>query len=120
MPSLAARRGRAAAHTRSRLTGWPASQVGYACAVALAGPPPMLGSNPFAVMLEDIRSERAGSFPPGETRFSIARTRRFANEPLEMLLEFYERYGPIFTLRLFHSNVVWMLGPQANHEMLVS
>jgi cytochrome P450 len=80
----------------------------------------MLDSNPFAVMLEDIRSERSGSFPPGETRFSIARTRRFANEPLEMLLEYYARYGPIFTLRLFHSNVVWMLGPEANHHMLVS
>ena len=59
-------------------------------------------------------------FPPGETRFSLPRTRRFANEPLEMLLESYERYGPIFTLRLFHSNVVFMLGPAANHYMLVS
>ena len=28
-----------------------------------------------------------------------------------MLLECYERYGPIFTLRLFHGNVVFMLGP---------
>ncbi|MCW3030287.1 MAG: cytochrome, partial [Solirubrobacterales bacterium] len=83
--------------------------------MALVGPPPMLGSNPFAIMLDDVRSERSGSFPPGETRFSIARTRRFANEPLPMLLEAYERYGPIFTMRLFHSNVVWMLGPEANH-----
>jgi cytochrome P450 len=81
----------------------------------------MLDSNPFAVMLEDVRSERSGvPYPPGETRFSIPRTRRFANEPLEMLLESYERYGPIFTLRLFHSNVVFMLGPEANHYMLVS
>jgi cytochrome P450 len=80
----------------------------------------MLGSNPFAIMLDDVRSERSGSFPPGETRFSIARTRRFANEPLPMLLEAYERYGPIFTMRLFHSNVVWMLGPEANHHVLVS
>jgi cytochrome P450 len=88
--------------------------------VALVGPPPMLGSNPFAIMLDDVRSERSGSFPPGETRFSIARTRRFANEPLPMLLEAYERYGPIFTMRLFHSNVVWMLGPEANHHVLVS
>ena len=50
-------------------------------------------------------------FPPGETRLSLARTRRFADEPLSLLLECYERYGPIFTLRLFHGNVVFMLGP---------
>jgi retinoid hydroxylase len=89
--------------------------------MALVGPRPMLDSNPLAIMLEDLRSERSGvPFPPGETRFSLARTRRFANEPLEMLLEFYERYGPVFTLRLLHSNVVFMLGPEANHYMLVS
>jgi cytochrome P450 len=82
----------------------------------------MLDSNPFTVMLQDLRDERfAGlAFPPGETRFSIPRTRRFANEPLEMLLENYERYGPVFTLRVFHSNVVFMLGPAANHHILVS
>ncbi len=89
--------------------------------MALVGPRPLIDSNPLAVMLEDLRSERSGvPFPPGETRFSIARTRRFANEPLPMLLEGYERYGPIFTLRLFHSNVVFMLGPEANHYLLVS
>jgi cytochrome P450 len=59
-------------------------------------------------------------FPPGETRFSLTRTRRFANDPLPLLLESYERYGPIFTLRLFHSNVVFMLGPAANHYITVS
>jgi cytochrome P450 len=82
----------------------------------------MLDSNPFSVMLQDLRDERSAgiAFPPGETRFSLSRTRRFAGEPLEMLLEAYERYGPVFTLRLFHSNVVFMLGPQANHYMLVS
>ncbi len=89
--------------------------------MALVGPRPMLDSNPFAVMLEDVRSERSGvPFPPGETRVSLPRTRRFANEPLEMLLEYYERFGPVFTLRLLHSNVVFMLGPEANHYVLVS
>ncbi|HEV2975109.1 MAG TPA: cytochrome P450 [Solirubrobacteraceae bacterium] len=89
--------------------------------MALVGPPPMLDSNPLSVMLDDLRSERSGvPYPPGETRFSLARTRRFASEPLELLLESYERYGPIFTLRVFHSNVVWMLGPEANHHMLVA
>jgi cytochrome P450 len=90
--------------------------------VALVGPTPMLDSNPFSVMLQDLRDERSSgvAFPPGETRFSLSRTRRFAGEPLEMLLESYERYGPVFTLRLFHSNVVFMLGPESNHYMLVS
>jgi cytochrome P450 len=81
----------------------------------------MLDSRPLSVMLEDLRSERSDApFPPGETRFSLGRTRRFAAEPLEMLLENYERFGPVFTLRLLHSNVVFMLGPAANHYILVS
>jgi cytochrome P450 len=73
-------------------------------------------------MLHDFRDERSATvpFPPGETRPSLARTRRFANDPLPMLLEAYERYGPVFTLRLFHSNVVFMLGPAANHYITVS
>src|SRR6478752_7467212 len=43
-------------------------------------------------------------------------------KPLAVLKEDLrdERYGPVFTLRLFHSNVVFMLGPEANHYMLVS
>ena len=90
--------------------------------MALVGPPPMLDSNPFSVMRQDLRDERFSglAFPPGETNFSLSRTRRFAGEPLEMLLEAYARYGPVFTLRLFHSNVVFMLGPEANHHILVS
>jgi cytochrome P450 len=90
--------------------------------VALVGPPPLLNSKPLTVLLEDLRSERSAAvpFPPGETRPSIVRTRRFANEPLPMLLDAYERFGPIFTLRLFHSNVVFMLGPAANHYITVS
>jgi len=90
--------------------------------VALVGPPPLLDSNPFRVLLSDLRDERAATvpYPPGETRFSLARTRRFAAEPLPMLLEAYARYGPVFTLRIFHGNVVFMLGPAANHYITVS
>jgi cytochrome P450 len=90
--------------------------------VALVGPPPLLDSRPLSVMLSDLRDEHAAdvAFPPGETRLSLARTRRFAEEPLPMLLEAYERFGPIFTLRIFHGNVVFMLGPAANHYITVS
>ncbi len=82
----------------------------------------MLDRSPVRVLLDDIRDERRARvpYPPGETRFSLPRTRRFAAEPLEMLLESYERFGPVFTLRLLHSNIVFMLGPAANHYILVS
>jgi cytochrome P450 len=91
-------------------------------AVALVGPPPLLRTNSVNVILDDLRSERAASvpFPPGDTRFSWARTKRFSEDPLPLLLDAYERYGPIFTLRLFHGNVVFMLGPAANHYITVS
>jgi cytochrome P450 len=90
--------------------------------VALVGPPPLLDLNPLAAVLGDLRDERSATvpFPPGDTRFSLARTRRFANDPLPLLLESHERFGPVFTLRLFHSNVVFMLGPAANHYITVS
>jgi cytochrome P450 len=90
--------------------------------VALVGPTPLINSRPLSVILEDLRDERAATvpYPPGDTRVSLARTRRFANDPLPMLLEGYERYGPVFTMRIFHSNVVFMLGPAANHYVTVS
>ncbi len=74
------------------------------------------------MLISDLRDERAARvpFPPGETSLSLPRTSRFADEPLPMLLSAYERFGPIFTLRLFHSNVVFMLGPAANHYVTVS
>src|SRR5271165_7451133 len=90
--------------------------------MALVGPPPLRRTSPLPVMLGDLHDERSAKvpFPPGETGFSLARTRRFAAEPLGLLLESYDRYGPIFTLRLFHGNVVFMLGPEANHYITVS
>jgi cytochrome P450 len=90
--------------------------------VALVGPPPLLHTNPLAAIARDLRDERSRTVPvpPGETRFSLARTRRFADDPLPLLLESYERFGPVFTLRLFHGNVVFMLGPAANHYITVS
>ena len=79
-------------------------------------------TNPFAVLWSDIRTDRAANtpWPPGELGFSMARTRRFDRDPLGLLLECYERYGPVFTLKVFHHNAVFMLGPAANHYILVS
>jgi cytochrome P450 len=78
--------------------------------------------NPLLAIVKDLQAERASEvpFPPGDTDFSMARTRRFTEDPLPLLLEAYARYGPVFTLRLFHGNVVFMLGPEANHYITVS
>jgi retinoid hydroxylase len=88
----------------------------------LVGPPPIRPSNPIAILAKDILDERRATvpYPRGETRFDMGRTRRFAHEPLPVLLEAYERYGPVFTLRILHEQVVFMLGPAANHYITVS
>jgi retinoid hydroxylase len=88
----------------------------------IASPPPLRTMSPWLTVVKDLQAERAAEvpFPPGDTSFSLARTKRFADDPLPLLLESYERYGPIFTLRLFHGQVVFMLGPEANHYMTVS
>jgi cytochrome P450 len=89
--------------------------------MALVGPAPM-SFNPLRRLTDDLRSERRTEvpFPPGDTSFSIRRTRQFADCPLPVLLEAYERYGPVFTLRIFHGNSVFMIGPEANHYITVS
>jgi retinoid hydroxylase len=89
--------------------------------MALAGPPP-LSFNPVRRLAGDLLTERrtAVPFPPGDTRPSIRRTRAFADNPLPLLLDAYERYGPVFTTRIFHGNTIWMIGPEANHHMTVS
>jgi cytochrome P450 len=90
--------------------------------MSLIGPPPPKPFNPFAVMVDDMRKERASKvpYPPGDTSFSMARTRRFTSDPLPLLLDCYERYGQVFTIKVLHGNVVFMLGPAANHYMTVS
>jgi cytochrome P450 len=51
---------------------------------------------------------------------SPALTKRFEKDPLPLLLECYERYGPVFSLRLLYAPVVIALGPEANHYITVS
>src|SRR2546421_7708638 len=89
--------------------------------MGLTGPPP-ISFNPVRRLANDLVAERRAEvpFPPGETRFSIRRTRGFALDPLPLLLNAYERFGPVFTMRVFHGNSVFMIGPEANHYMTVS
>ncbi len=61
-----------------------------------------------------------GSFPPGLTDFNVERTNRMSRDPLPILLGAYERYGPVFSVRILHMRHVFMLGPRANHHVLVS
>lgn len=85
-------------------------------------PPALRHESPFKIVLQDLADERASTvgYPPGETSFSLKRTKRFLDDPLPLLLECYEKHGPIFTIRILHSNVVIMLGPAANHYITVS
>jgi cytochrome P450 len=82
-------------------------------------------TNPLRRIAFDIGTERAARssgipFPPGPMSFSLVRTRRFSQNPLPILLDCYERYGPVFSIRILHSPVVFMLGPEANHFLTVS
>jgi hypothetical protein len=89
--------------------------------MSLAGPQPV-SSNPVLRLANDLRAERAAKvpFPHGATDFSATRTRRMLADPLGLLLDGYAEFGPVFTLRIFHGKTVFMIGPAANHHMLVS
>jgi cytochrome P450 len=75
-------------------------------------------------VLDDVRAEvkvRArGTYPPGPQSFSFGRTLQAARDPLPMLLSLYEEHGPIFSARLLHHPVIFMLGPEANHFITVA
>jgi cytochrome P450 len=84
--------------------------------------PPQMSANPLRRVAEDVLAEwrGRGKFPPGWTDFSWSRTLQVNGDPLPLLLGAYEEFGPIFTIRLLHSPVVFMLGPEANHFVTVA
>lgn len=83
--------------------------------------PEQMSANPVRRVAEDVATEwrGRGRFPPGPGDFSLARTHQIAHDPLPLLLGAYEEHGPIFSMRLLHSRVVFMLGPEANHFITV-
>jgi cytochrome P450 len=87
-------------------------------------PPEQLSANPVRRVAEDVRTElkvrRRSSYPPGALSFSAGRTLQAARDPLPLLLSLYEEHGPIFTARLLHHPVIFMLGPEANHFITVA
>jgi cytochrome P450 len=87
-------------------------------------PPRQMSPNPLLRVAEDVRAEmrvrRHGSYPPGPQDFDFGRTLRMARDPLPLLLGLYEEHGPIFSVRLLHHPVIFMLGPEANHFITVT
>jgi cytochrome P450 len=83
--------------------------------------PPQMSPNPLRRVVGDLAVEwrERGKYPPGPRNFSHTRTVEIANDPLPLLLGAYEQYGPIYSMRLLHSQVVMMLGPEANHFVTV-
>ena len=73
------------------------------------------------MVVRDLRDERAATvpFPPGETRFSLARTRRFATNHCRCCSSLRALRADLHAAAV-HGNVVFMLGPAANHYMTVS
>ncbi len=91
--------------------------------IAAARPAPMeIGF--VAKLSEDVRREfrirRRAKLPPGSTAPSWSHTLRIISDPLGLLLEHVQRYGPVFTLRLLHEPIVWAVGAEVNHQILVS
>ena len=84
--------------------------------------PPQMSANPVRRIVGDLVVEfrERGKFPPGPNDFSFARTHQIAHDPLPLLLGAYEEHGPIFAMRLLHSRVIFMLGPEANHFVTVA
>src|ERR1700733_8432790 len=71
----------------------------------------------------DVRRERRirrrAALPAGSTAPSWANTRRVISDPLGLLLEHERRFGPVFTIRLLHEPIVWAIGAEVNHQILV-
>ena len=89
-----------------------------------AAPPAPMKIGLVNRIAEDVRRERRirrrASLPPGSVAPSFANTRRIISDPLGLLLEHERRFGPVFTIRLLHEPIVWAIGAEVNHQILVS
>jgi cytochrome P450 len=77
--------------------------------------------NPLKRLVGDLRRQATTrGHPPGPTSPSVARTLQMSSDPLPILLDAYERFGPVFTVRILHLPEIFVLGPEANHYVTVS
>ena len=83
--------------------------------------PAPIATNPVSIVAGDFVDEwRArGRYQPGPLNWDLRRTLQFTHDPLPILLPLYERYGPIFTVRMMHQPQIFMLGPAANRYITV-
>lgn len=100
----------------------PDHRLTYDRGVATAPVPSRVSTNPIGRLAGDLWAQRRahGAFPPGPSDFSLARTRTMAHDPLSVLLPLEREHGPIFSLRILHQRVVFMLGPEANTYVTVA
>ena len=93
-------------------------------ATKIGSPGPRPASPAPLAILADVRDELIASvrssIPPGDNWFDLRKTWRFRRDPLSPLLELRERFGPVFSVRVLFGINVFMIGPEANHFMLVS
>lgn len=84
--------------------------------------PPAVSTNPFTPLVKDLKVQAKTKvpYPPGPLNFSLKRTKQMQYDPLALMLKGYSDFGPVYSLKLLTSNVVVLLGPEANHHLLVS
>ncbi len=86
------------------------------------GPRPAF-PGPFAIA-SDIGQELAAArrmpLPAGRNRVSLRNTWRFRHDVLQLLLDCYHEHGPIFGIRVLFGYNLMLIGPEANHFVLVS
>jgi cytochrome P450 len=86
------------------------------------GPRPPFGG--LGGLVSDVRRARRAvrrvPMPRGDNGLSLRRTWRARHDVLELLRESYYRHGPVFGMRILHDRQVFLIGPEANHFMLVS
>jgi cytochrome P450 len=97
--------------------------TGYATAAdEPARRPAAISTNPVRRIVDDliVESRARGRFPPGPTRGAFGRAVQFSRDPLPILLPLYEEHGPIFSARMLHTRIIFMLGPEANQFITVT
>lgn len=90
-----------------------------------APPPPPIETRVAHAIVGDLRREarvrrRGAALPAGSHAPSARNTWRGLADPLGILLEHYERHGPVFTIRMLHEPIVWVVGAEATHQVLVA
>jgi len=91
----------------------------------LTPPPPPQDPRVLRSVAADLRREagvrrRGGTLPPGSTLPSLRNTWNTVADPLRLLLDHERRFGPVFTIRTLHEPIVWAVGAEPTHQMLVS